>query len=82
MSSDKSLHSKKPRIFQFGSSAHALGLALGIVDGFLVSPSMDGGNDFVGREVGISDGIVLGAIGVNLDPPHKQHASPALFPKL
>ena len=82
--------------FQFGSSVHTLGRALGIVEGcedgielaksvgFELGDSLitDGEVDIEGSKVGVADGIVDGAIGANLDPPHTQHASPALFPKL
>ena len=94
--SDKSSHLIEFCKIQFGSSVHTLGRALGIVEGcedgielaksvgFELGDSLitDGEVDIEGSKVGVADGIVDGAIGVSLDPPHTQHASPALFPKL
>jgi hypothetical protein len=60
------------------------GFELAKLVGFKLGDSLitDGDVDIEGSEVGVADGIVDGAMGVNFDPPHKQHASPALFPKL
>ena len=60
------------------------GIELAMSVGFELGDSLitEGEIDVVGSKDGIVDGIVDGAIGANLDPPHMQHASPALFPKL
>ena len=60
------------------------GIELAKSVGFELGDSLitEGEIDVVGSKDGIVDGTVDGAMEMNLDPPHMQHASPALFPKL
>jgi hypothetical protein len=93
---DKVAHVIESKSIQDDSSVHALGCSLGNTEGCKdgdelaksdgpelgLSLITEGEIDKEGTEDGIRDGTVDGAIGTNLDPPHKQQASPTLFPKL